>query len=578
MSNLFQAIKRPADDFLEARSSIINGAGGLNRAPKGTPHRITLVDHTSTTENDDTALLAQENHDSIQRLENEAALAQQPNAEIISTQAGPHREVPTHISLPSQSQVSDLEPDDPTVSLTSTISNESEPLLPSNSGTFTRRKKSKSSRTCGGLFVRMLQAVFSKLCCSHGAYQVEDTQNSGLVSYAQSNQNRRGYSALEERPAQPVHSGIFSYDPNVAFDVLYENQRGFFFFGTPLFSGKGLLNFDPPSWVDSDYKYSPVDISSAPVPDPSWEWVWKTWYIDMTADVDAEGWAYSIGFQTRNWHAAHVWFYSFVRRRRWIRKRKRIVESIENHGDEYKRKEYAVVEDVATEYFTIRSGQSKNGLRSQSLKLKGSRYDSDNHRLIDYDSSSGSEIDGKITNIANLLSKMKEARLDREKIEALEHFVNDGRDEIVLLSSFMDQVISFLTYQESRRELLRCLLVSYQQVRAESLRAKKGKLINSTDESHHPGHISVEIQQMSAAELATRRKALHDAIVHAKKEIMKLDYYSDRKVSNKEYAKADLLFDAKSSQPSRVQMESDRLLKEGLEEVEKDQDADSLID
>ena len=34
-------------------------------------------------------------------------------------------------------------------------------------------------------------------------------------------------------------------DANAVIEVLYENQRGSFFFGIPLFSSRSLLNFDP---------------------------------------------------------------------------------------------------------------------------------------------------------------------------------------------------------------------------------------------------------------------------------------------------------------------------------------------
>jgi len=77
-------------------------------------------------------------------------------------------------------------------------------------------------------------------------------------------------------------------------DVLYENQRGWvtsslhwafielmgvcvgdraFVCGIPLFSSRGLLNFDPAPWQNGLFRDSAVSIVNAQLPDPSWAWV-----------------------------------------------------------------------------------------------------------------------------------------------------------------------------------------------------------------------------------------------------------------------------------------------------------------
>ena len=44
----------------------------------------------------------------------------------------------------------------------------------------------------------------------------------------------------------------------------------------------------------------------------------------MGYDVDDQGWSYAFNFGSNSrWHGSHVWFHSFVRRRRWIRLRRR---------------------------------------------------------------------------------------------------------------------------------------------------------------------------------------------------------------------------------------------------------------
>ena len=66
-------------------------------------------------------------------------------------------------------------------------------------------------------------------------------------------------------------------DKNYTIDILYENQRGAFWCGIPLYSAKSLLNFDPAGWQTCSFLDSPVNITNAQVPDPTWRWAWKTW-------------------------------------------------------------------------------------------------------------------------------------------------------------------------------------------------------------------------------------------------------------------------------------------------------------
>ncbi|SNX82376.1 uncharacterized protein MEPE_01082 [Melanopsichium pennsylvanicum] len=89
------------------------------------------------------------------------------------------------------------------------------------------------------------------------------------------------------------------------FDVLYENQRGLLVFGIPKFSPRTLFQWDPSPWTSSSGKPSPYNIANAQLPDPSWEWAYQEWYIDMTGDVDEAGWQYSGNFGRRFWPNVH---------------------------------------------------------------------------------------------------------------------------------------------------------------------------------------------------------------------------------------------------------------------------------
>ncbi|KAK7542136.1 uncharacterized protein J3D65DRAFT_664557 [Phyllosticta citribraziliensis] len=219
-------------------------------------------------------------------------------------------------------------------------------------------------------------------------------------------------------------------------DVLYENQRGSFFFGIPLFSSKSLLNFDPAPWVNGQFRISPVNITNASVPDPSWEWAWKSWYVDMSHDVDEEGWQYSFSFhQGFAWHGNHPWFHSFVRRRRWLRKRirKHTIRAGTNIVPEHLSAAHMLNED----YFTIhpKAARARSPDSSPDASLARSLSFS-RRRAADEESEEAPDI----TDIPTLMLRLKKAAIDREKI--------------VIVPTIM----SLFVFQSSRRQLLSLLL------------------------------------------------------------------------------------------------------------------------
>lgn len=211
-------------------------------------------------------------------------------------------------------------------------------------------------------------------------------------------------------------------------DVLYENQRGSFFFGIPLYSHKSLLNLDPAPWVGYDLKDSPVDITNAQVPDPSWEWAWKTWYVDMSGDVDEEGWEYSFSFSaTKAWHGTHPWFHSFVRRRRWVRLR---AKKAPRRTDKEGRTVFEMAHMFNEDYFTIHSTLVNVRSREPSIGPGSTARASQVHKIEEEEYHFE-----EIGDIPALMQAVKRAVVDREKLDALKRFVQEGGEELHYLPS-----------------------------------------------------------------------------------------------------------------------------------------------
>jgi len=284
-------------------------------------------------------------------------------------------------------------------------------------------------------------------------------------------------------------------------DILYENQRGAFFFGVPMFSSSSLLNFDPKPWQNSAFRTSPSDIRNAQVPDPSWTWDWKSWYVDMSRDVDEEGWEYSFSFQKGfAWHGNHPWFHSFVRRRRWLRKRVRKDTS-------HKTKERG--HELTADYFTIHPrilrGPSPSGsLTYSALRARG--FQSDDVNVQDLE----------ITDIGTLVRILRKSAVDREKLVAVRKFVDQGGDELFYLSDRMSDIMSLFIYQSSRRQLLAELMqhLDKSTARKESL----------------SGHEHLDEQSKKQHEAATKQASnLGRAVEAADLQVKRLEYWSDIK-------------------------------------------------
>lgn len=225
------------------------------------------------------------------------------------------------------------------------------------------------------------------------------------------------------RLGQPITTSDTSASkPKSELDILYENQRGSFFFGIPLYSHGSLLNFDPSAWMTQDRRPSAVNITNAQLPDPSWEWAWRTWYVDMSGDVDEQGWQYAFSFSSSQWHGTHPWFHSFVRRRRWVRLRAKVLDKRQRVRSEFERA-HMLNED----YFTIHSSRARSREQSLGLSRVESGFLSRVSTKVDE-----TELE-EIRDIPSLMHALKLASIDREKICALKQFVQEGGEEIYYL-------------------------------------------------------------------------------------------------------------------------------------------------
>ncbi|KAG4306477.1 hypothetical protein PORY_000465 [Pneumocystis oryctolagi] len=221
-------------------------------------------------------------------------------------------------------------------------------------------------------------------------------------------------------------------EKNTIIDVLYENQRGVCFCGTFMFSQNSLLFFDPSPWTDKDFRYSPVNIFTATCPSPSWKWTWDKWKVDMYGNVDEEGWSYSFSFWSKKWYGTCTWFHSFVRRRKWVRERQwRDLDDPEIMDND--------------NYFTV----------SSSYRFSRSPTDtsSPNESVASISDNPDVELD-----IQNLIKKLKESLIDRERLYIIREFILSDNEKIYLLKDFIRNILECFIFQESKRQFLTFLI------------------------------------------------------------------------------------------------------------------------
>ncbi|OTB09153.1 hypothetical protein M426DRAFT_18529 [Hypoxylon sp. CI-4A] len=328
----------------------------------------------------------------------------------------------------------------------------------------------------------------------HVTSQTSDTEARASVAGKESVAKENG---LKKHSGSKPSRSRSSKDTESAIEILYENQRGGFLCGIPLFSSAALGNLDPSAWTNFAHKSSPTDITTAQVPDPSWEWAWPEWRInhDETIETDGDGWEYSFMFSKKfSWHGPK-WYNSFVRRRTWIRRRIK-------KGLGYQTNDPHM---LSPEYFSITTTSTRREGEQTDLSRRttgGSRDPSRDARRGDL----SKEEAENITTITDLMRVLRKSRIDRERLEAVGTYIEHCSDDMKELQDYMHEIMALFVFQASRKLLLARLI----------------QLHDSQMDKDHKGKLKSSAQQQKAENLA-------EAIKHADEEVRRLEYWSDIK-------------------------------------------------
>lgn len=114
-----------------------------------------------------------------------------------------------------------------------------------------------------------------------------------------------------------------------------------------------------------------------------------------------------------------------------------------------------------------------------------------------------------IDTIETLMTILSRARIDREKIEAVENFLMHGGEELKHLQHRMHDIMAIFVFQASRRVLL----------------TKLNEVFDATQK---------ELEEKDTGRLQRRSNNLKAAIHHADEECRRLEYWSDQKKLVKE--------------------------------------------
>lgn len=120
------------------------------------------------------------------------------------------------------------------------------------------------------------------------------------------------------------------------------------------------------------------------------------------------------------------------------------------------------------------------------------------------------ELTPDIADIALLMRVLRRCRIDREKMEAVENFIEHGEEELHHLHGHMHDIMRMFIFQASRRLLLAHLL----QIFNEALDAHENA---AGSHNERDPHIKQRLDNLAAA------------VKHADEEVKKLEFWSDVK-------------------------------------------------
>ncbi|CAK7225870.1 hypothetical protein SBRCBS47491_006035 [Sporothrix bragantina] len=388
--------------------------------------------------------------------------------------------------------------------------------------------------------------------------QVEDATPEGDVSKGGEQQHQ--LLPIADQPSRQSMQSTESVnlEQEAAIDILYENERGGFLCGIPLFSRQALGNLDPSPWTNYAHGTSPTDIHNAQVPDPTWEWAWPEWRVNHNegGDEDEDGWEYSFMFSSCfSWHGP-TWYSSFVRRRAWIRKRvKRMSTAAMSAATS------AIglgqIDSVADphllnpDYFTVlpaaarRSSSRASSRHASRLSLaaasmapssKSGGAGGEANGVEDENDESLYTMPKEIVDADVLMCFLRVARIDREKIEAVDNFIEHAGEDLVRLQDFMHEIMALFIFQASRRTLLTHLTKAHDAAVAarqkatdatEATESDKGKAAEAEGAAAGLGGGEDLVQNLRS--LGRRVGYLTAAVKHADEEVRRLEYWSDIK-------------------------------------------------
>lgn len=219
----------------------------------------------------------------------------------------------------------------------------------------------------------------------------------------------------------PQNDTISSEQPELVMEYQVESERGFQFFGSIVFTSNTLLPLDPAHFTSVSGEPLGKRLTDFEVPDESWVWAWSRWYVDMTADVDDQGWCYSWRFGSKHWSGRHRFMRSFVRQRVWKRPR------------------------ANTKLLANGSSESLASLKNPSNTESGraSHNTKEEEERVELAAKAEQIIDG-INGLRN----------DRERVIAIIHLIENSTEDSNLLLDIRDQLMGTLHYPVSKRSLV----------------------------------------------------------------------------------------------------------------------------